>query len=124
MTGFTFSQSFPLVDPYQSTFAIAFVAKLNATGTALLYSTYLGGTNSYPYDIVVDAGGRIYLSGVAGPGFPLLNAYQPTYGGNYDAFITVLNPTGDALEWSTYLQGGPNEDDGVGLALILPTMCT
>jgi uncharacterized repeat protein (TIGR01451 family) len=116
VTGFTFSQNFPLEDPYQSNFAIAFVSKLNSSGTALLYSTYLGGTSSYPYDIAVDASGRIYLSGVTGPGFPLVNAYQPTYGGNYDAFITVLNPSGNALEWSTYL-GGPYEDDAVGLAL-------
>ena len=122
VTGFTFSSDFPLANPYQSTPGVAFVSKLNASGTALVYSTYLGGTSTYAYDIAVDASGRASLSGVTGPGFPLVNAYQPTYGGSFDAFITVVNPSGNALEWSTYL-GGPNEDDAIEFGIRSVRQC-
>lgn len=116
VTGFTFSGNFPLANPYQSTPAVAFVSKLNPSGTALVYSTYLGGNQTYGMAIAVDASGRAYLSGTTGPGFPVVNAYQPTNGGYTDAFITVLKPAGNALEWSTYL-GGPSDDSGSALAL-------
>ena len=86
----------------------------------MVYSTYLGGTAAqYPsLGIAVDASGRAYVSGTTeDPGFPVVNAYQPTYGGGgYDAFITVLNPAGNALEWSTYL-GGNYDDRATAMAL-------
>lgn len=114
VTGYTYSHD-------ASRLAVAFVSKLNSSGTALVYSTYIGGTSDTNYAsawaIAVDASGRAYLSGeTSGPGFPVVNAYQPTSGGFLDAFITVLNPAGNALEWSTYL-GGMNNDVADGVAL-------
>ena len=97
----------------------ATVSKLNSSGTALVYSTYLGGasTGCVSSGIAVDASGRAYLSGYTGPGFPVVNAYQPTFGGlPGDAFIAVLNPAGNAFEWSTYL-GGMDGDLANAVAL-------
>lgn len=111
--------AFPLVDPYQSTPGGGFVSKLNAAGTALLYSTYFGG-NSTQFalnTITVDALGRAYLAGSASAGdIPIVNAAQPTFGGSADGFITVLNPAGDAVEWSTYI-GGSQPDSVSSLAV-------
>jgi uncharacterized repeat protein (TIGR01451 family) len=117
VTGATYSNDFPLANPYQATPGLGFVSKLNSSGTALVYSTYLGGGKSYGEAIVVDASGRAYISGLTKGGLPIVNAYQPTFGGGYyDAFITVLNPAGNALEWSTYL-GGPTGDFATAMAL-------
>ena len=97
----------------------AFVLKLNPSGTGLVYSAYLSGTSisSPAMAIAVDARGRAYVCGLASNGFPVVNAYQPTYrGGGRDAFIAVLNPAGNALEWSTYL-GSAYDDFAIAMAL-------
>lgn len=104
----------------------AFVTKLNSTGTALVYSTYLGGTGStisYGQGIVVNNSGNAYVMGYTNsPDFPTTpGAFQTTCGGGCsdgtnDAFVTQLNPTGSALIYSTYLDGSSN-DDGYGIAL-------
>jgi uncharacterized repeat protein (TIGR01451 family) len=97
----------------------AFVTKLNPTGTALVYSTYLGGTSyDYGYGVAVDGAGNAYITGYTySTDFPTTpGAYQPNYAGNYDAFVTKLNPTGTALVYSTYL-GGTNTDYGYGVAV-------
>jgi hypothetical protein len=112
VTGWTYSGDSSLPDPL-------FVSKLNASGTALVYSTIFGGPRASPsFAIAVDAGGRAYVAGTTeDPGFPVVNAYQPTYGGGgYDAFISVLNPAGNSLEWSTYL-GGNYDDRATAVAL-------
>ncbi len=125
VTGATSSSDFPLVDPYQSTpiestpigSGAAFVSKLNSSGTALLYSTYIGGGGTYPWAMAVDSSGRIYLSGQTQGNLPVVNAFQPTFiVGEVDAFISVLNASGNALEWSTYL-GGPGWDSAIAMAL-------
>ena len=123
VTGTTGSADFPTtLGAYQTTYGgydDAFVTKLNPTGTALVYSTYLGGTS---YDtgtgIAVDTAGNAYVTGTTGSAdFPTtLGAYQTTYGGNGDAFVTKLNPTGTALVYSTYL-GGTSDDVGYGIAV-------
>ena len=87
----------------------AFVAKLNATGTALLYSTYLGGSDTdVGRGIAVDADGNMYLAGETGStNFPVVSAYQPAYGGSLrDAFVSVIGrPTftiaGEVLDRTT-----------------------
>jgi hypothetical protein len=97
----------------------AFVAKLNPTGTALVYSTYLGGTdNDQAFGIAVDTFGAAYVTGEThSTGFPTTpGAFQTSYGGGYDAFVTELNPTGTALVYSTYL-GGTGDDVGRGIAV-------
>jgi hypothetical protein len=76
-----------------------FITKLNATGSALVYSTYLGGTaDDYVLGIGVDQLGNAYVTGhTISSDFPMQNAQQPTFGGYYDAFVTKLNPAGSAL---------------------------
>lgn len=95
-----------------------FVAKLNPTGTALVYATYLGGsTNDIGRGIAVDSSGNAYVTGDTLGGFPTTpGAYQPAYGGGTDAFVAKLNATGTALLYSTYL-GGSNYDVGSAIAV-------
>ncbi len=96
----------------------AFVAKLNATGTALLYSTYLGGSSfASGSGIAVDGFGNAYVTGYAGLNFPTTpGALQTTSSGNFDAFVAKLNTTGTALLYSTYL-GGSGDDYGFAIAV-------
>jgi hypothetical protein len=91
-----------------------FVDKLNAAGTALVYQTFLGNTtplngNNYPggSGIAVDAAGDAYMTGLASSNFPTTaNALQPTAPASGPAgFVTVLDPTGANLLYSTYLPG-------------------
>jgi Beta-propeller repeat len=99
----------------------AFVTALNATGTALVYSTYLGGGNvDDGEDIAVDSSGNAYLGGRTGSSdFPTTpGAFDTTLAGSGDAFVTKLNATGSALGYSTYLGGTGAVDDTVhGIAL-------
>lgn len=93
-----------------------FVTKLNAAGSALVYSTYLGGSaRDEPYDIAIDADGNAYVTGWTGSAnFPTTDgAVDTTYGGGFDAFVTKVNPAGSALVYSTYI-GGSNTDQGWG----------
>jgi hypothetical protein len=90
----------------------AFVTKLNPTGTALVYSTYLGGSSGATASgLAVDTSGNVYLTGDTGAiDFPVTpGAYQTTNraaaNGDTTAFVTKLNPTGTALLYSTYLGG-------------------
>jgi uncharacterized repeat protein (TIGR01451 family) len=98
----------------------AFVTKLNATGSALVYSTYLGGTdNDEGHGIAVDAPGNAYVTGFTeSANFPVtpLTAFQPAKGAGVDAFVTKLNPTGSGLVYSTFL-GSNNTDQGSSIAV-------
>jgi len=124
VTGYTESTDFPTTDgafqtTYGSRFGAAFVTELNPTGTALVYSTYLGGTNEDAGNgIAVDTAGNAYVTGYTeSTDFPTTTgAFRTTYGGGGDAFVTKLNPTGTALIYSTYL-GGTGEDSSQGIAL-------
>lgn len=95
----------------------AYVARFNAVGQPV-YITYLGGTGiDGGNDIAVDSDGNAYVTGhVSSSNFPVLNAYQSTLRGTYDAFVTKLNPQGSALLWSTYLGGtGDENSQGSGI---------
>jgi hypothetical protein len=98
----------------------AFVTKLNSTGTALVYSTFLGGSGfDAASKIAIDSAGNAYVTGEAGPGFPVTpGAFQTSSNGFREAFVTKLNATGTALVYSTYL-GGSNTDVGQGIAVDL-----
>jgi hypothetical protein len=129
VTGTTDSTEFPTANPLQancdycrSTSRDAFVAKLNAAGSALMYSTYLGGSGDDSGDaIAVDAAGNAYVTGTTdSTDFPTAKALQPilggVLGGVYDAFVAKLNPAGIALVYSTYL-GGSSDDFGKAIAV-------
>ena len=127
LTGATFSTDFPTtLGAFDTTFnnpdtghADAFVAKLNAAGSGLVYSTYLGGgVGEAGRGLAIDSAGNAYLAGLTSSiNFPTANAIQSAYGGGtFDAFVTKLNPTGSALVYSTYL-GGNGEDNGNDIAV-------
>jgi hypothetical protein len=98
----------------------AFVTKLNAQGSALVYSTYLGGSAGVDrgWAIAIDNAGNAYVTGdTDSTNFPTVNAVQGTYGGGLkDAFVTKLNASGSALLHSTFL-GGSLWDEGRGIAV-------
>ena len=108
-----------------------FLAKLNPTGTALVYSTYLGGTDMDQVDgVVADAAGNAYVSGISSSlDFPIRNAFQPTNAGSSDGFVMKLNSSG-ALIYSTYIGGAGNEDafavalDTSGSLYVTGTTCS
>jgi len=119
VAGYTSSTNFPTTaGAFQTASAggyDAFVTKLNPTGSALVYSTYLGGSgDDVGYGIALDAAGNAYVTGTSrSTNFPTTaGAFQTAYGGGLsDDFVTKLNPTGSALVYSTYL-GGSGEDGG------------
>jgi hypothetical protein len=123
VTGTTYSMNdFPLKNPIQSVFggswADAFVCKLNAAGSALVFSTFLGGDgHDYGWGIAVDPSSNVYVTGeTSSTNFPTANAIQAVLGGYRDAFAAKLNPAGTALVYSTYL-GGSENDNGYAIAL-------
>ncbi len=125
VAGYTYSPDFPTVNPFQAIcggckvgFWAAFISKLNAAGSALVYSTFLGGSFADQANaIAVDASGSAYVAGTtSSTDFPTLNPLQPRYGGNGDAFVTKLNAAGSALVYSTYL-GGSGGEFGEGIAV-------
>lgn len=115
-------RNFPLANPiYAYNGDDAVVAKLNAGGSKLVYSTYLGGSGiDAGQAIAVDWEGSAYVGGFSNTtnstGFPLANPLQPAPGGNRDGFVSKLNPAGDALVYSTYL-GGSGDDWVEGVAV-------
>jgi hypothetical protein len=99
--------------------ADVFVTKLNATGTALVYSTYIGGSDDDEgYAIAVDGSGNAYVTGwTTSTNYDVTpGAFQTTNGGGRDVFVTKLNATGTALVYSTYI-GGSGDDGGRGIAV-------
>jgi hypothetical protein len=127
VTGLTQSTDFPTSNPFQAanasillttTGANAFVAKLNPSGSALVYSTYLGGADEdYGAGIAVDSNGSAYVTGFAqSHNFPTLNPYQATMLGDNDAFVTKFNADGSSLVYSTYL-GGQSATQGSSIAV-------
>jgi hypothetical protein len=121
VTGSTSSTNFPTANALQSSLGgstNAFVTEINASASALVYSTYLGGNViDAGRGIAVDASGNAYVTGdTTSSNFPTANALQPTLAGSENAFVTKLNPSGSALVYSTYL-GGNSVDQGYGIAL-------
>src|SRR5262249_25520413 len=130
VTGYTQSTDFPTTPGAFQTacagscaYQDAFVTELSPTGSALVYSTYLGGSNyEYGFGIAVDASGDAYVTGQTfSTDFPTTPGdFQSNCGNNCsadgDAFVTELNPTGSALAYSTYL-GGSSYDNGYGIAV-------
>lgn len=127
VAGGTFSTNFPVVSALQGTNGggeDAFVTKIAAAGNSFVYSTYLGGTGGtvaspeQANGIAVDASGNVYVAGATNSSnFPVkTGAFQGTFGGIQDAFLTKINATGSALAYSTYL-GGSSFDWANGVAV-------
>ena len=129
VTGWTCSSDFPTVTPIQAALkgvCDGFVAELNAAGSSLVYSTYLGGSGTVEsggislgdqgLGIAVDFSGAAYVTGGTwSTDFPTVNPLQ-SYGGGGDAFLSKFSPGGATLVYSTYL-GGSAEDQGNGIAV-------
>lgn len=121
LAGYTSSANFPVVLPIQSTLkgtTNAFVAKLNAMGTGLIFSTFLGGSVSdAATGVAIDSTGNIYTAGnTTSADFPVLNAFQTVKGGQQDGFVTKIAPSGRTLLYSTFW-GGSNNDTIAGIAV-------
>ncbi|MFZ0199091.1 MAG: SBBP repeat-containing protein [Candidatus Sulfotelmatobacter sp.] len=117
VTGMTNSSNFPVTgSAYQSAFgggsSDAFVTELNPTGTAQVYSTFLGGgANDVGTSIAVDQGGNAYVTGQTGStDFPKASPTQSSLAGGNDAFVSEVNSAGSGLIFSTYLGGALNEN--------------
>jgi len=121
ITGFTVSDNFPTKNPIQASkagYQDAFIAKIDADGSALVYSTYLGGSDrDSGHGIAVDGSGNAYITGyTVSDNFPTKNPIQASYAGYDDAFVAKIDADGSALVYSTYL-GGNSDDSGYGIAV-------
>ncbi len=125
VTGYTYATDFPTTvgafDTGHGGFSDAFVTRLNSTGTALVYSSFLGGSETdIGYSIAVNAANEAFVTGGtedAATDFPTtVGAFDYGHNGSIDAFVTRLNSTGTALVYSTFL-GGSDADIGIGIAV-------
>jgi len=123
VTGITQSSDFPTTPDALNTIHNgaydAFIVKLNSTGTALVYATFLGGlSEDEGYGIAVDASGAAYITGMTwSSDFPTTSgAFDTILSGYGDAFVAVLNPSGSDLLYATFL-GGSTWDIGYGIAV-------
>ncbi|HSW49438.1 MAG TPA: SBBP repeat-containing protein, partial [Bryobacteraceae bacterium] len=124
VAGITYSDNFPttsgVFQPRRSGHDDSFLAKLNAGGNRLVFSTYLGGNcEEETLALALDKDGNAYLTGyVQTKNFPVTaGAFQPMHGGgDDDAFIAKINPTGSQLLYATYL-GGAGDDCGYDISL-------
>jgi hypothetical protein len=119
VTGRTNSSNFPMVNPLQPIFAggvyDAYVAKLSSTGSSLIYSTYLGGTDTEDsFGIKVDGAQTIYVSGqTLSTNFPTTaGAFQTTNHGSADIYVTKIDASGTTIDYSTLVGGVAREMDG------------
>lgn len=120
--GITSTDDFPIINGYQPIYGgnqDVFLTKLSPSGSSLIFSTYLGGSDSeWVYGgIDLDSSRNVYVTGgTASNDFPTKNPYQgDNAGGYYDVFISKFSPSGSLL-FSTYL-GGNGQDIGYGLAV-------
>ncbi|MBZ5490734.1 MAG: SBBP repeat-containing protein [Acidobacteriia bacterium] len=130
VTGQTTSTDFPLKNPVQATCGCglntitgerrteAFISKINSTGSALIYSTYLGGSgNDAAGANALDSAGNAYVAGATtSPDFNTINPLQVSLVGTVNAFVTKINAAGSAFTYSTYL-GGSGFDFANGIAV-------
>lgn len=119
ITGTTYSMNFPIQNAFQNTIGGSrdvFLVKLSNNGSSIIYSTFLGGSSEdVGSHIALDASDNIYITGkTSSTNFPILNAFQTTFGGNGDGFIAKFLNNG-SLVYSSYL-GGNASDSGNGIA--------
>jgi hypothetical protein len=134
VVGYTNSKDFPVTSgaygtvcgPNGQNCAAAHVTKLNPTGTAILWSTYVGDSKGDGSDAVfftgpiqLDGNGNVYIMGQAGTGFPMVNSVeQPGNGGSMQVLVAELDPSGKNLLFSTIIgSNGLNTTNPAGLAV-------
>ena len=115
VTGTTFAANFPTANAFQVTkagFQDVFVTKVSANGSNLIYSTYLGTPGAdFGNGIVVDSTGSAYVTGVGGPGFPVVNPITSTGA----IFVTKFSPSGTSLVYSTRHGGSGSQSRAIAL---------
>ena len=125
LTGGTKSQGFPITGSgFQTTRSgdtDGYLMKLNATGTALMYSTYIGGSGTdRGSGVAIDSNGNAYVAGyTSAPDFPTENAFQNSFGGSFDAFVAKIDTNANgpgSLIFCSYF-GGTGDDKAYGVAL-------
>ena len=127
VTGYTYSHDFPITaGAFQATNkgaasgnSTAFVAKVNPSGTGLVYSTYLGGSGGDDaYSVALDQSLNLYVAGTTvSTDFPVTaGSYQPATKGSSDAYFVELNPSGSSELYGTYF-GGSGSDVAYQVAL-------
>jgi hypothetical protein len=126
LAGYTSSGGFPTMNPLQAILGggttDAWCAKINAQGTAFVYSTFFGGTGvEYTRGVGVDSSGNVTFCGLTSSAdFPVQNAFQTVYLGgtpvNNDGFAVRLNAAGTKVLYATYF-GGPGADDPENMAM-------
>ncbi len=125
ITGYTYSvSSFPVSAGPDLSFnggdADAFVAKVNASGTAIEYCGYIGGSgNDYGYGIAIDRAGNAYVTGYTSSNelsFPVRKGPDLSHNGRLDVFVAKVKADGSALEYCGYI-GGSDDDFGRGIAV-------
>lgn len=118
LAGYTYSRDFPRKKALQPAFGgvmDGFVAKVDPSGSSLVYATFLGGNN---YDSVYAAqvaadGGLVVGGSTSSTNFPRRSAFQKSYGGGYgDGFVAKIAPAGNALVFSSFLGGGGGDSVG------------
>jgi len=122
--GQTSSRNFPVTPgAYDETMNAefdAYLAKISADGSSLLWATFLGGSgfNDFAWDIVLDGSGNPVVAGFTdSPDFPVTpGAYDTSYGGGFDAFVAKMSSDGSTLAWATYL-GGSGDERAYAIAL-------
>jgi hypothetical protein len=126
VVGNTSAVDFPVVNAFQPTIGggsfDGFLSELNPSGSALLYSTYLGGSGTDSTSAVaLDGAGQAYVTGeTTSTNFPVVSPLQPTIGGGQDQFVAKLDTGGSgpaSLLYSTYLGGSGTENFVAGIAV-------
>jgi hypothetical protein len=113
--------TFPVKNAFQKTRKgsyDSFITKIEASGKALVYSSFLGGSGvDEALGVAVTAAGAACITGYTdSANFPVKTPFQPGLRGKYDAFLTIVDPSGLKLAYSTFL-GGIYRDAGYGIAL-------
>jgi hypothetical protein len=120
VTGYTLSSTFPTANAYDDSYngnRDCYVTKFAPDGQSLIYSTFLGGSNNEQSKRIAVEDGYAYITGhTESSDFPTFNAYNSSHGGNHDAFVTKLTPTGNDLIYSTFI-GGACEDYAEGITV-------
>jgi hypothetical protein len=120
VAGSTTATNLPTAGPFQGSNhggSDAFVAKLNAAGNGLVYSTYLGGSgDDFAFGLALDGTAAVIVGQTSSTDFPTAAAVQATNAGGSDAFVARLDSSGATLTFATYL-GGAGADSAQGAAV-------